>query len=173
VLLSILLIHQITLQELIPGIDNGLKNKNPQVKEGTLKLLGRCLASATSPIQPAQVKPLSETLAVLLEDGYEGARTESATCFGYLMRMVGERPLNAIMENLADMRKAKVKEAFEKAVVKCKVGGAPPPRTNAPSGSSTTVKKGPPAASSTPGEDVPPPAKKVPKAAVKPLAVSS
>lgn len=159
---------------MIPDIDNGLKNKNPQVKEGTLKLLGRCLASATSPIQPAQVKPLSETLAVLLEDGYEGARTESATCFGYLMKMVGERPLNAIMENLADMRKAKVKEAFDKAVVKCKVGGAPPPRTNAPSGSSTAVKKGPPAAtSSTPGEDVPPPAKKAAKPAVKPSAVSS
>jgi len=113
-------------------------------------------------------------LAVLLEDGYEGARTESATCFGYLMKMVGERPLNAIMENLADMRKAKVKEAFDKAVVKCKVGGAPPPRTNAPSGSSTAVKKGPPAAtSSTPGEDVPPPAKKAAKPAVKPSAVSS
>lgn len=159
---------------MIPDIDNGLKNKNPQVKEGTLKLLGRCLASATSPIQPTQVKPLSETLAVLLEDGYEGARTESATCFGYLMKMVGERPLNAIMENLADMRKAKVKEAFDKAVVKCKVGGAPPPRTNAPSGSSTAVKKGPPAAtSSTPGEDVPPPAKKAAKPAVKPSAVSS
>lgn len=159
---------------MIPDIDNGLKNKNPQVKEGTLKLLGRCLASATSPIQPAQVKPLSETLAVLLEDGYEGARTESATCFGYLMKMVGERPLNAIMENLADMRKAKVKEAFDKAVVKCKVGGAPPPRTNAPSGSSTAVKKGPLAAtSSTPGEDVPPPAKKAAKPAVKPSAVSS
>lgn len=161
----------ITLQELIPDIDNGLKNKNPQVKEGTLKLLGRCLASATSAIQPAQVKPLSETLAVLLEDGYEGARTESATCFGYLMKMVGERPLNAIMENLADMRKAKVKEAFDKAVVKCKVGGAPPPRTNAPSGSSTAVKKGPHAAtSSTPGEDVPLPAKKAAKPAAKPSA---
>jgi cytoskeleton-associated protein 5 len=72
---------------------------------------------------------LAEILAVLLEDGYEGARNEAASCFGYLMKMVGERPLNAIMDNIADIRKAKIKEAFEKATVKCKAGtGAPPPR---------------------------------------------
>jgi cytoskeleton-associated protein 5 len=43
------------------------------------------------------------------------------------MRMVGERPLNALMEGLADVRKAKVKEAYEKATVKCKAtaGGLP------------------------------------------------
>ena len=94
------------------------------MKEGTLKFLGRCFTLATSPIQPAQVKPMAESLAVLLEDGFEGARNEAATCFGCLMKMVGERPLNATMDTLQDMRKAKVKEAFEKAVVKCKVGAA-------------------------------------------------
>jgi len=71
---------------------------------------------------------LAETLAVLLEDGYEGARNEAASCFGYLMKMVGERPLNAIMDNIADIRKAKIKEAFERVTVKCKTGtGAPAP----------------------------------------------
>lgn len=90
-----------------------------------------------TPIQPAAIKPLAETLAVLLEDGYEGARNEAASCFGYLMKMVGERPLNAIMDNIAEIRKAKIKEAFEKATVKCKVGtGAPPPR-----GAPTAAKK--------------------------------
>jgi cytoskeleton-associated protein 5 len=67
---------------------------------------------------------MAESLAILLEDGYEGARNEAATCFGCLMKMVGERPLNATMDTLQDMRKAKVKEAFEKASVKCKVGAA-------------------------------------------------
>jgi cytoskeleton-associated protein 5 len=42
------------------------------------------------------------------------------------MKMVGERPLNALMEPLADVRKAKVKEAFEKANVKCKSGAGVP-----------------------------------------------
>lgn len=105
-----------------------LGNKNPQVKEGTMKFLGRCLSTSTTPPSPPQVKPLSEALAGLLEDSFEGARNEAANCLGTLMKIVGERPLNAIMDQLADVRKAKVKEAFEKATVKCKAG-APAPRT--------------------------------------------
>ena len=92
-----------------------------------MKFLGRCLASSTTPVPPPQIKPLSESLASLLEDSFEPARNEAATCMGTLMKMVGERPLNAIMDGLADVRKAKVKEAYEKATVKCKAGGAPKP----------------------------------------------
>lgn len=155
----------------MPDLDVALKSKNPQVKEGTLKFLGRSFSSATTPIQPGQVKPLSETLSALLEDGYEGARNEAATCFGYLMKMVGERPLNAAMDGIADMRKAKIKEAFEKVTVKCKAGGAPPPRATAP----PPAKK--PAAAARkpttlpdPEEEEPQPKKPaaVPKAAAKP-----
>ncbi|KAF8959054.1 microtubule associated protein [Flammula alnicola] len=120
-----------TLTDIIPDLEAALKSKNPQVKEGTLKFLGRSIASASTPIQPAQIKPLTETLAVLLEDGFEGARNEAATCFGTLMKMVGERPLNATMETLPDLRKTKIKEAFEKATVKCKAGGPAPARAPA------------------------------------------
>ncbi|KAG6897806.1 hypothetical protein C0992_010882 [Termitomyces sp. T32_za158] len=108
-----------TLADVIPDIEPAMKSKNPQVKEGTLKFLSRCLTTSSSPIQAAQVKPISEALAALLEDGFEGARNEAAICLGTLMRMVGERPLIAIMEGLADVRKAKVKEAYDKAMVKC------------------------------------------------------
>jgi hypothetical protein len=53
---------------------------------------------------------------------------------GALMKIVGERAMNPYLEPLEDLRKVKVKEAFEKAVVKCKVGAAaPPPRVTAPS----------------------------------------
>jgi cytoskeleton-associated protein 5 len=117
-----------------------MKSKNPQVKEGTLKFLGRCLASSASPVQPAQVKPLAETLATLLEDGFEGARNEAATCLGTLMKMVGERPLNVVIDGLADVRKAKVKESYEKAIVKCKSGTSPPKVAPVPK---PTVKKPP------------------------------
>ena len=115
-----------TLNDILPDLDPSLKSKNPQVKEGTLKFLSRCFATATTPIQTSHIKPLAETLASLLEDGFEGARNEAATCFGHLMKMVGERPLNASMDNIADIRKAKIKEAFEKATVKCKTGAAAP-----------------------------------------------
>ncbi|EKM55417.1 uncharacterized protein PHACADRAFT_161397 [Phanerochaete carnosa HHB-10118-sp] len=116
-----------TLPDILPDILPALISKNPQVKEGTLKFLGRCLATSTTPVPPAQIKPVSEALASLLEDSFEGARNEAATCLGTLMKMVGERPLNALMNSLADVRKAKVKEAHEKATVKCKAGGAPKP----------------------------------------------
>ncbi|CAL1704809.1 unnamed protein product [Somion occarium] len=131
-----------TLADILPDILPALGSKNPQIKEGTLKFLGRCLATATTPIAPPQVKLVSETLVSLLEDSFEGARNEAATCLGTLMKMVGERPLNPVMDSLADVRKAKVKEAYEKATVKCKAGsGAPskppaapkePPKKKAP-----------------------------------------
>jgi cytoskeleton-associated protein 5 len=95
------------------------------------------------------LKSLTEPLGALLEDGYEGARNEAAVCLGTLMKMVGERPLNALMESLADVRKAKVKEAYEKATVKCKVGASAPPKAPAPARDASAKKKVP-ASKSTP-----------------------
>ncbi|KIK59888.1 hypothetical protein GYMLUDRAFT_97590 [Collybiopsis luxurians FD-317 M1] len=122
-----------TLPDIIPDLTPALAHKNPQVKEGTLKFLSRCLAVSKTPIQNPQIKPLAESLTLLLEDSLEGCRNEAATCLGTLMRMVGERPLNAVIEPLAEVRKAKIKEAFDKATVKCKAGGAPPPKAAPPS----------------------------------------
>ncbi|THU90725.1 ARM repeat-containing protein [Dendrothele bispora CBS 962.96] len=137
-----------TLVDIIPDLGSAFNNKNPQVKEGTLKFLGRCLSTAKIPIQPAQIKPLAETLAGLLEDSFEGARNEAAVCMGTLMKMVGERPLNAVIEPLADVRKAKIKEAHEKATVKCKAGALAPKSAPAPS---APPKKAPPAVKPPPG----------------------
>lgn len=159
---------QVTLADIIPDLEPALKNKNPQVKEGTLKFLARSLSSATVPIQTAQLKPLAESLATLLEDGYEGARNEAAVCLGTLMKMVGERPLNATMEGLADVRKAKVKEAFEKSTVKCKLGTSAPLRAAPPAAKKTPAKKvaqPPPPTEITQVESVQPP-----KPAAKPSA---
>jgi cytoskeleton-associated protein 5 len=131
--------HQTSLPDIIPDIMPALSSKNPQAKEGALKFMGRCLSSATTPIQTAQIKLLSETLATLVEDGYEGARNEAATCLGTLMKMVGERAMNPVLESLDDMRKAKVKEAYEKATVKCKIGAGGPPK--APAAPEALTKK--------------------------------
>jgi len=109
------------------------------VKEGTLRFLGRCLATSKTLVSLVEIKPLAENLATLLEDGFEGARNEAAACLGTLMKMVGERPLNAIMENVADVRKAKVKEAYEKAIVKCKAGVVSAPRVHAPAATGKNV----------------------------------
>lgn len=157
-----------------------LGHKNPQVKEGTLKFLTRCLATSTQPLPPALVKPVSEALSTLLEDSFAGARDEAAVALGTLMRMVGERPLGPVMDGLADVRKVKVKEAFEKATVKAKAGSGGPPRS-APAAAAPTTKAPPkkptakiaasqPAATSPPpssiaeDEPAPPPLKKAPPA---------
>lgn len=116
---------------MIPDLIPALGNKNPQIKEGTLKFLARSLSTSMTPVQTSQIKTLTDPLAVLLEDGFEGARNEAAACLGLLMKMVGERPLNALMDGLADVRKAKVKEAYEKATVKCKTGAGGPSKAPA------------------------------------------
>lgn len=121
-----------------------MSHKNPQVKEGSLKFLTRCLSTSTQPLPPPQLKPLSEALAHLLEDSFAGARDEAASALGTLMKMVGERPLAALMDGLADVRKAKVKEAFEKATVKAKAGGPPKPSAPPPAAKEPPKKKAPP-----------------------------
>lgn len=147
-----------------------MNSKNPQVKEGTLKFIGRCLSTSPTPIPPPQIKPLSEALASLLEDSFEGARNEAAVGLGTLMKMVGERPLNALMDGLADVRKAKVKEAFDNAKVKAKAGSGPAPRAAAPPAAKEPPKKKMPPAKqaptvelpAVPSEDAPPPAENKP-----------
>jgi cytoskeleton-associated protein 5 len=129
---------QTTLTDVIGDILPALSNKNPQVKEGACKFLTHCLSTSKQAISPPQVKPVSETLATLLEDSYVGARDEAANAFGTLMKMVGERPLAAVMNSFADVRKAKVKEAYEKATVKAKAGASAPPK---PPSAKTPPKK--------------------------------
>ncbi|KAF9500899.1 ARM repeat-containing protein [Pleurotus eryngii] len=144
-----------TLSDIIPDLSSALASKNPQVKEGTLKFLARSLSTAKSPILGPQIKPMAESLSTLLEDSHEGARNEAAVCMGTLMKMVGERPLNAVVDSLADVRKAKVKEAYEKASVKCKSGAPAPPKpvASAPAPSSKKAPSKPTAKAAQPNGD--------------------
>ena len=52
-----------------------------------------------------QLEPLSEALA---SHSFEEARNEAANCLGVLMKMIGERLLNSIMDQQAEVRKVKV-----------------------------------------------------------------
>ena len=144
-----------TTLDILGDILPALSNKNPQVKEGACKFLTRCLSTSKQVIPPAQIKPVSETIAALLEDSYAGARDEAANAFGTLMKMVGERPLGAVMDGLADVRKAKVKEAHEKATVKAKVGAGNPPKPTPAAPAKGPTKKVPSASAKK--EEIPPP----------------
>lgn len=52
--------------------------------------------------------------------------------------------MNALVEGLADVRKAKVKEAYEKATVKAKAGAGGPPKPAPPAAKAPPAKKAPP-----------------------------
>ncbi|KAF8605244.1 ARM repeat-containing protein [Ceratobasidium sp. AG-I] len=155
-----------TLPDVLEDILNSLKSKNPQVKEGTVRFLNRSLATTRIPPTKDNIKPLSTQLAALLEDSDEKVRTSAAEGLGLTMKIVGERALNPVMETMDDIRKAKVKEQFEKAQVKCKANAPPPPKP-APSapGPAVKKKKAPPPKPEMVFDDVPAPAepeKKVP-----------
>jgi len=137
---------QTTLADILGDILPALSNKNPQIKEGACKFLTRCLSTSKQAIPPAQIKSVSEAIAALLEDSYAAARDEAANAFGTLMKMVGERPLGAVMDGLADVRKAKVKEAHEKATVKAKAGAGNPPKPTPAAPAKGPTKKVPSAA---------------------------
>ncbi|KZT11388.1 ARM repeat-containing protein [Laetiporus sulphureus 93-53] len=140
-----------TLSDIIPDILPALGSKNPQVKEGALKFLTRCLSTSPTPVSPPQVKTVSDALAPILEDSVEGARNEAATCLGTFMKMVGERPLNGLMETLADVRKVKVKEAYEKAAVKARAGAGGPTKAPPPAKKASAAK--PPSPVAAPSEE--------------------
>ncbi|KAI9446224.1 armadillo-type protein [Lactarius indigo] len=187
-----------TLADILGDILPALSNKNPQVKEGACKFLTRCLSTSKLAIPPAQIKPVSEAIATLLEDSYAGARDEAANAFGTLMKMVGERPLGAVMDGLADVRKAKATpvppaKGPAKKVPTAKKEEIPPPETQglAPENDNSMPEKkarGPPArllakkaspsgasasASATPAAPAPSTKKTPPAAAAAAAAASS
>ncbi|KAG8821862.1 Microtubule-associated protein, microtubule dynamics during spindle orientation, partial [Serendipita sp. 401] len=64
----------VTFPDIIGDVLPHLSSKNPQVKEGAVKFLHRCMLSTKTPPAPPQVKPLSEAVASLLADSAEPVR---------------------------------------------------------------------------------------------------
>lgn len=127
-LISTNAVAQITISDIVEDIVAFSKHKNPQVKEQTYKFLTRSLKRTTlAPAIKTDLKPLADCLVLGFEDSFEPVRTAAAEGLGTLLKVMGERPLNATMDSLDDIRKAKVKEFAEKAEVKIKAGIASKP----------------------------------------------
>lgn len=149
-----LIFIQTSLPDILGDVEPFLADKNPQIKEGTLEFLHRSLQKTTTPPSSAQIKPLSESLAALLGDSVAGVRDDAALALGTLMKIVGERPLNPVLEPLDANRKSKVKEAFEQATVRCKAGSAPkPPPVAVKEPPPSAAKKKPQTAPKKPAEE--------------------
>ncbi|KAI1084282.1 armadillo-type protein [Whalleya microplaca] len=151
------------LTDCLEDILASLGHKNPQVKEGTMKFLVRCLRTTREAPTKQEVGSIVEAAKKLLAESSEGLRSGGAEVLGTVMKIVGERAMNPHLESLDDIRKTKIKEYFEKAEVKAKDKPKPPPAPAArgpPGGPKKIVggaKKGP-VKKAAPAAAAPPPA---------------
>ncbi|TPX15877.1 uncharacterized protein E0L32_000211 [Thyridium curvatum] len=117
-----------SLSECLEDITAYLVNKNPQVKEGTMKFLVRCLRTTRIVPSKQEITTIVESAKKLLAESSEGLRSGGAEILGTIMKIIGERAMNPHLEGLDDIRKAKVKEFYETAEVKAKDKPKPPPQ---------------------------------------------
>jgi cytoskeleton-associated protein 5 len=138
-----------SLSECLEDILQFLKHKNPQVKEGTMKFLIRCLKTTRSAPSKTEVTSIAEAAKKLLSESVEVLRSGGAEVLGTVMKITGERAMGPHLEGLDDIRKTKIKEYFDTAEVKAKdkpkAAPAPAPRaaSAAPPAPKKTVAKKP------------------------------
>lgn len=135
------------LTECLEDIHAFLVHKNPQVKEGTMKFLVRCLRTTRDVPSKPEIAQLVESAKKLLAESSPALREGGAEILGTIMKILGERAMNPHLEGLDDIRKGKIKEFYEKAEVKAKEKPkAPPPTAKPPPAKKVMgggLKKGP------------------------------
>ncbi|KAH7148282.1 armadillo-type protein [Dactylonectria macrodidyma] len=151
------------LTECLEDIIAYLVNKNPQVKEGTMKFLIRCLRTTRDVPSKTEIVTICESGKKLLSESSPALRDGGAEILGTIMKIIGERAMTPQLEGLDDIRKNKVKEFFETAEVKAKEKPKPkppPPKAAPPPkkvGAKKVVgKKAPPAAAAPAAEPLAP-----------------
>ncbi|KAJ4289957.1 hypothetical protein N0V88_006756 [Collariella sp. IMI 366227] len=135
------------LTECLEDITTYLVHKNPQIKEGTMKFLVRCLRTTRDVPSKQEIQTIVDSAKKLLSESSEALRSGGAEILGTVMKIIGERGMNPHLEGLDDIRKTKIKEFFETAEVKAKEKPKPPPpAARAPPGGPKKVlgKKAPP-----------------------------
>ncbi|KAG4305039.1 hypothetical protein PORY_001714 [Pneumocystis oryctolagi] len=109
-----------SLSDVFDDILEFLKHKNPQIRSEVLLFLVRCLRSTCIYPKVSEIKLIIESCKILLTDTFEPVRNSSAEVMGTLMKIVGERQMNSILDDVDELRKLKIKEYFELAQVKVK-----------------------------------------------------
>ncbi len=97
------------------------------MKEASQKFANRCLSTTKIPPAKTDIKPLLDVMVALLGESSAPLRESGMEGLGIFMKILGERAMNPFLESVDDIKKAKIKEAYEKATVKCKIGSAAPP----------------------------------------------
>ena len=116
-----------SLSDCLDDILEFLKHKNPQVKAETLKFLIRSLRNTREAPTKEETKSIAGAATKLLTESVEATRNGGAEVLGTLMKIMGERAMNPYMENVDNIRKDKIKEYHDSAVVKAKDKPKPAP----------------------------------------------
>lgn len=120
------------LTDCLEDILTYLTNKNPAVKESTMKFLVRCLRTTRDVPSKVEIGQIVDSAKKLLSESAPALREGGAEILGTIMKIIGERGMNPHLEGLDDIRKTKIKEYFETAEVKAKEKPkAPPPAPKA------------------------------------------
>jgi protein STU2 len=137
-----------------------MKHKNPQVKTESLKFLVRCLR--TTPLNPTkpEITTIGESCTKLLGENFEPVRQAAQEALGTLMKIVGERAMIQFLDGVDDIRKAKIKEFFEKAEVKARARPEPKAPAKARPAAAGGGNTGPRPSSMRPGASKPAPLKR-------------
>lgn len=155
-----------SLSDCLEDILSFLSHKNPQVKEGDMKFLIRCLRTTRDPPTKQETASIVEAAKKLLAESSEVLRSGGAEVLGTIMKIIGERAMNPHLEGLDDIRKNKIKEYFEKAEVKAKdkpkpapapAARGPPPKKIVGGKKAPAAKKVAPAAAPPPAAEPTPP----------------
>ncbi|XP_022781710.1 cytoskeleton-associated protein 5-like [Stylophora pistillata] len=119
-----------------------LENKNPSVKEGTVRFLVRSFSKSTPAAMPKTfLKPICSSLLKRMDDTVGPVRDATAEALGTLLKVIGERPLNPYIEQLDKIKMDKVKECAEKAEVSAVPMGAASKPASAGTTSTDGAKK--------------------------------
>ncbi|KAI6777797.1 Spindle pole body component-like protein [Emericellopsis cladophorae] len=128
-----------SLSDCLEDVVAYLGNKNPQVKEGTMKFLIRCLRTTRDVPGKQEITTICESGKKLLAESSPALRDGGAEILGTVMKIIGERAMTPYLDGLDDIRKTKVKEFFEAAEVKAK--DKPKPKPPAPKAAAPVAKK--------------------------------
>lgn len=134
-----------TITDFLEPVLEYLKHKTPQVKIETSKFLIRCLSTTKSAPRPPELKAIAEAAVALLGDTQEPVRSAGAEILGVLMKMFGERPMNAFLDSVDDIKKANIAKFCESATVVAKPAASKPAAKPAPPSASQSSAAGPPA----------------------------
>ncbi|GLG98562.1 Protein mini spindles [Gryllus bimaculatus] len=117
-----------TIEAIQEDVLAALENKNPSVKAETAAFLARCFTKCTPAVLNKKIlKAYTTSLLKLLNDPDPTVRDNSAEALGTAMKVVGEKVINPFMADIEAIKKTKIKECCDKAVIVAKV---PVPKAN-------------------------------------------